>query len=81
MCDNIRRKLKLPEEKVPFNIDRFGNTSGASIPLLMVTELQEQLRNGKLTHLSCGFGVGLSLGSACFTTDHIAVPDLIEIAQ
>lgn len=81
MCDNIRRKLKLPEEKVPFNIDRFGNTSGASIPLLMVTELQEQLRNGRLTHLSCGFGVGLSLGSACFTTDHIAVPDLIEISQ
>ena len=81
MCDNIRKKLKFPEEKVPFNIDRFGNTSGASIPLLMVTELQEQLRKGKLRHLSCGFGVGLSLGSACFTTDHIVVPDLIEVKQ
>lgn len=81
MCDNIRRKLKLPDEKVPFNIDRFGNTSGASIPLLMVTELQEQLQSRKLTHLACGFGVGLSLGSACFCTDHIVVPDLIEIAQ
>lgn len=81
MCDNIRMKLKLPEEKVPFNIDRFGNTSGASIPLLMVTELQDQLRNRKLRHLACGFGVGLSLGSACFSTDHIIVPDLIDVAQ
>ena len=81
MCENIRKKLKLPEEKVPYNIDRFGNTSGASIPLLMVTELQATLRSRRLQHLACGFGVGLSLGSACFSTDHIVVPDLIEIAQ
>ncbi len=81
MCESIRKKLKLPEEKVPYNIDRFGNTSGASIPLLMVTELQESLRSRKLQHLACGFGVGLSLGSACFSTDRIVVPDLIEIAQ
>ena len=81
MCESIRKKLKLPEEKVPYNIDRFGNTSGASIPLLMVTELQASLRSRKLQHLACGFGVGLSLGSACFSTDRIVVPDLIEIAQ
>lgn len=81
MCESIRKKLKLPEEKVPYNIDRFGNTSGASIPLIMVTELQASLRSRKLQHLACGFGVGLSLGSACFSTDRIVVPDLIEIAQ
>ena len=81
LCDGIRKKLRFPEEKTPMNIDRFGNTSGASIPLLMVTELQEPLRNQKLKNLACGFGVGLSLGSACFSTDHIAIPDLIEITQ
>ena len=74
-------KFKFSEKKVPSNIDRFGNTSGASIPLLMVTELQEQLRSQKLRHLACGFGVGLSLGSACFCTDHIVVPELIEVKQ
>ena len=79
MCDGIRKKIKLEEEKAPNNIDRFGNTSGTSIPLLMVTELKEELRQRKLRHLSCGFGVGLSLGSAYFTTDRIVVPDLIEI--
>jgi len=81
MCDGIRKKLKFDEAKVPYNIDRFGNTSGTSIPLLMVTELQQQLQQKTLRHLSCGFGVGLSLGSAYFMTDHIVVPDLIEVKQ
>lgn len=81
MCDSIRKKLKFDETKVPFNIDRFGNTSGTSIPLLMVTELREKLQNEKLKHLACGFGVGLSLGSTCFCTDHIVVPGLIEVSQ
>ena len=47
----------------------------------MVTELKDELRQRKIRHLSCGFGVGLSLGSAYFTTDRIVVPDLIEIKQ
>ena len=81
MLDSIRKKLKFDEAKVPFNIDRFGNTSGASIPLLMVTELKEQLQTKKLKHLACGFGVGLSLGSVHFNTDHIVVPELIEVKQ
>ena len=81
MCDGIRKKLKFPEDKVPYNIERFGNTSGTSIPLLMVTELKEQLEAKKLNHLACGFGVGLSLGSVCFSTDHIVVPNLIEVSQ
>ena len=81
MLESIRKKVKFEEGKVPYNIDRFGNTSGASIPLLMVTELQDQLRTKKLRHLACGFGVGLSLGSTCFSTDHIVVPDLIEVKQ
>ena len=81
MLDGIRKKLKFPEKKAPNNIDRFGNTSGTSIPLLMVTELRRALQEQKLRHLACGFGVGLSLGSACFETDHIIVPELIEVKQ
>lgn len=77
MCDGIAKKMKFPSGSVPSNIDRFGNTSGTSIPLLMVTELREQLQEGRLRHLSCGFGVGLSLGSIYFTTDRVVVPPLI----
>ncbi len=81
MLDSIRKKLNFPEEKAPNNIDRFGNTSGTSIPLLMVTELRAALQNQELSHLCCGFGVGLSLGSTYFTTDRIIVPELIEVIQ
>lgn len=81
MLDGIRKKLNFPEEKAPNNIDRFGNTSGTSIPLLMVTEMREALQQRKLNQLCCGFGVGLSLGSAYFMTDHIIVPELIEMKQ
>lgn len=81
LLDGIRKKLKFPKEKAPNNIDRFGNTSGTSIPLLMVTELHDVLQKQKVSLLCCGFGVGLSLGSAYLTTDHIVVPELIEVTQ
>ncbi len=81
MCDGIRKKMKIDPEKTPFNIQNFGNTSGTSIPLLMVTNLREQLQQQKLNHLGCGFGVGLSLGSVYFNTDHIVVPELLTLNQ
>lgn len=38
MNDMICKKLKLPETKVPYCMDEFGNTSCASIPLVLVTK-------------------------------------------
>lgn len=79
MNEMIRKKLKLPEEKVPYCMDEFGNTSCASIPLALVTREREKLQTETLKHIACGFGVGLSWGSVYFETDKIAVPELIEI--
>ena len=79
LCEKIRKRLKFSEEKTPYNIDRFGNTSGASIPLLMVTELGEKLRTEPLSFLASGFGVGLSLGSVKFETTGISCPPLLTI--
>jgi 3-oxoacyl-[acyl-carrier-protein] synthase-3 len=79
MNEQIRRKLKLPEEKVPYSLKDFGNTSGASIPLTLVTQIHKDLGEKKLRHIACGFGVGLSWGSMYFTTDHINCPPLEEI--
>ena len=79
MNEKIRKKLKLPVEKVPYSLKEFGNTSSATIPLTMVTELIKDLSEKKLQHIACGFGVGLSWGSMCFTTDHIVCPPLVEI--
>lgn len=79
MVERIRKKLNIPIEKVPYNIRDFGNTSCATIPLLMVTNMKDELMNRQLSLLLCGFGVGLSWGSAIFRTKNVICPDLIEI--
>jgi 3-oxoacyl-[acyl-carrier-protein] synthase III len=79
MVERIRKKLNIPPEKVPYNISDFGNTSCATIPLLMVTNLRKELMVKELNLVMCGFGVGLSWGSAAIVTNKIACPELIEI--
>ncbi|MDR0962925.1 MAG: ketoacyl-ACP synthase III [Mediterranea sp.] len=79
MNEKIRKKLKLPVEKVPYSIREYGNTSCASIPLTLVTACREPLQSRKLKHIACGFGVGLSWGAVAFETDGIVCSELIEI--
>ena len=79
MNEMIRKKLKLETEKVPYSLEKFGNTSSASIPLTMVTELKSQLEKGKNRLLLCGFGVGLSWGTCYLETENMKVLDLIEL--
>lgn len=77
MVQRISKKLKLPKEKVPFSIYQYGNTGACSIPLTMVTERAEMLRNNCVKSIGCAFGVGLSWGSICFETNKIVIPELI----
>lgn len=78
MNEKIRKKLNLPAEKVPYSLKDFGNTSCASIPLTMVTEMRTALSNQNLSIVACGFGVGLSWGALHFITNKIVCPELIE---
>lgn len=79
MNEKIRNKLKLDESKVPYSLQEYGNTSCASIPLTLVTRCAKQLKNQKVKHVACGFGVGLSWGAMNFETDSIVVSDLLEL--
>lgn len=79
MDDKIGRKLKIPPEKIPYSLMQFGNTSSASIPMTMVVGVGGELETHKLDVLMCGFGAGLSWGSAYVTLDHIRCLDLIEV--
>ena len=58
-------RLKMPLDKVIINIDRFGNTTSATIPLAMQTAIEEgKLKKGDLVLLAAvgaGFTVGASL--------------------
>lgn len=64
IIDTIREFLKQPAEKFPHNIERYGNTSSASIPIL-VDELH---RNGTIKMgdkiVFSAFGAGFASGAA-----------------
>lgn len=65
IIESAREKLGLPKERLYVNIDRYGNTSAASIPVA----LDEARRSGFFDDLSgklvvmCAFGAGLTWGS------------------
>lgn len=65
MNEKIRKKLKLEEEKVPYTLYDYANTSSATIPLTLTTKLKDKIKNNTKI-LACGFGVGLSWGIAQF---------------
>ncbi len=64
IIDQVVARIEVPTEKVLTNIERVGNTSSASIPIL----LDENLRAGRVrqgdTVLMCALGAGISWGSA-----------------
>ncbi|MBW6484097.1 MAG: ketoacyl-ACP synthase III [Vicingaceae bacterium] len=77
--ESIRKKLKLPIEKVPYSIEKYGNTSSASIPLTILHALPKQLENKNKKLLLSGFGVGLSWGSAIINFNNVVCLPLIEM--
>jgi 3-oxoacyl-[acyl-carrier-protein] synthase III len=56
-------RLKLPPEKVVINIDRYGNTTGATIPLAMQSAIEDgRLKKGTLVLLAA-VGAGFTTGT------------------
>jgi 3-oxoacyl-[acyl-carrier-protein] synthase-3 len=63
IIEAVAKRIKLPMEKVIVNVERYGNTSAATIP----TALDEAARDGRIktgqTVLLDAFGAGLTYGS------------------
>lgn len=79
MNESVRKKLKFPKEKTPYSIQKFGNTSSASIPLTIVSELKDVLIKNEKRVLLSGFGVGYSWGSVLVDFNNIIISELVEI--
>ena len=77
----IAKKLKLSPEKVPSCMYEFGNTSSASIPWTIVTQLKNKIENKSTKFICCGFGVGLSWGTVAFKADTMLISELVEIDE
>ncbi len=67
ILEAVRTRLQQPVEKFPHNLEHYGNTSSASVPLL----LDELNRAGILTRgekiAMSAFGAGLTTGACLFT--------------
>ena len=64
ILDAVSKKLEIPSEKIPHNLERTGNTSAGSVPLLLDELIKKgRIKKGDLLVLS-GFGAGLTWGSA-----------------
>jgi 3-oxoacyl-[acyl-carrier-protein] synthase-3 len=79
LFEKLRKKIKAPIEKTPTNIKEFGNTSGATIPLLMVTELHQELQSKSLELAMTAIGVGYSVASGYVKTEKMVCSDLMYL--
>lgn len=74
----IAKKTKIPFEKMPITLDRYGNTSGASAIVSLCDRYGNDSSNSRIKVMSCGFGIGISLGAVSF---EINTDDILPIFE
>lgn len=73
----LSKKLKMPLERMPVSLDRFGNSSAAALPLTLCDRFGKS-DEGMIKTLMCGFGVGLSWGVISATLNTGSIYPIIE---
>jgi 3-oxoacyl-[acyl-carrier-protein] synthase-3 len=63
IIQSAARRLKLPAERVFVNLDRYGNTSAASIPIALCEAAEEGRIEPGDRLVTVGFGAGLTWGA------------------
>lgn len=77
MTDFFVKYLRFDKTKVPYCIQKYGNTSSTSVPLTIVSELEGKLQSGQQL-IMAGFGAGLSWGVAKMTMGNVKISMVIE---
>jgi len=81
MLKHLRKKLKISEADFVIDMEDYGNTSSASIPLAIASSLSEEVTQRKCRLLMAGFGVGWSWGSIIADVKLDALPEIVEIDE
>lgn len=68
IIEAVRTKFHGKEEQFPVNIDEFGNTSAASIPILMSELSEKKILTNNQRIILAGFGAGLTWGATLLET-------------
>jgi len=64
ILDSVGDRLKIPKEKILSNLEKYGNTSAATIPLMMDEAIKSNRIKQNDIIATSGFGAGLSWGAA-----------------
>ncbi len=81
IIDSAARALKLPSEKVFVNLDRYGNTSAASIPIATCEAIEKGLVNPGDHVVFVGFGAGLTWGACALEWTEPTIPRVSKIER
>ncbi|MBP5327545.1 MAG: beta-ketoacyl-ACP synthase 3 [Bacteroidales bacterium] len=74
IIDSIREHLEQPKEKFPTNLQKYGNTSSASIPILMDELSRAGVLKDGMNLLLSAFGGGFVTGAAILKWSSINYP-------
>jgi 3-oxoacyl-[acyl-carrier-protein] synthase-3 len=81
MLKLLGKKLGITDAQMPLSLDKYGNTSSASIPITLSHCLPDKLSSGAANLVMVGFGVGFSWGAAAVSTANIAVPEVVLVEE
>lgn len=74
----IAKKMKLDNAKIPWSINKFGNTSSVSVPLTIVSELKGKMEGRKKIMMSA-FGVGMAWATAIVPFVDCNISQIVEL--
>lgn len=79
MLQKLAQKIGIPFEKMPMNlVENYGNPSGASIPLVTLHNLGEELKRNEYRCCMSAFGSGLAWGAIIMELGNLAHSEIIQ---
>ncbi|HSU52587.1 MAG TPA: ketoacyl-ACP synthase III [Candidatus Dormibacteraeota bacterium] len=79
MLQKLADKMKIPHAKMPNNVvEKFGNSSGATIPIAIITNLKDLVQKGSVRACLAGFGGGLTWAAMLMDLGGLAFCEMID---
>jgi len=79
MLQKLADKMKIPYQKMPSNVvERFGNSGGATIPIVLTINIADRLKSGRVNACIAGFGAGLTWAAMLMTLGPLSFCELID---
>ena len=79
MLQKLADKMKVPYSKMPNNVvERFGNNSGATIPVALISNFADKVKTGDCQVCLAGFGAGLTWAAMLLHIGRLEFCELID---